>query len=263
MTEQSSVAPDYRVILLGASNVTLGLPRLVNSLRKSLPGKVELLIAAGHGRSYLGWSYVIHRGLPGIRNCQLWEALESRPAAQNTYALVTDLGCDLFYGAKPDSIIKSVESCINRLDQFGARTVFARPPLTALEKLTPRKYYLIKNLFFPGPTLPWETMWQYINEVDAGMENVVKTANIHSAAPPEGWYGIDPIHIRQSQRNVAWTELIRPWGIDPAPEVTSVGSFDSLSLWSQKAALRKLWWIPRQHQQPVKTWEDGSMLSLF
>ena len=87
-----------RVILLGASNVTLAFPLIVEGLRRSLPEPIELFAAHGHGRSYGLWSRVLMRRLPGIRECGLWESLATRSGEGRPLALVTDVGNDLLFG---------------------------------------------------------------------------------------------------------------------------------------------------------------------
>lgn len=263
MTEETLPA-DYRIILLGASNLTLSLPRIVTSLRAGLPGNVEILAAAGHGRSYMGWSHVIHRGLPGLQNCSLWETLEQRPSAKQTYVMFTDLGCDLFYGAMPQQIVDAVAVCTARFNQMNAKTIFVRPPLRPLNKISNWRYYLVKNFFFPGPTIPWATMQEYIKEVDEEVYKIATESDFATVIPKDDWYGFDPIHIKRKYRNAAWGEILAPWNLDPAPPVSSSSLGEALNIWTRKAAEGTLWRvIKRQRSQPVIQWEDGSTLSLF
>ncbi len=255
--------PDYRVILLGASNLTLGLPRLVHSLQSSLPGSVEILSAHGHGRSYLKWSYVIYRGLPAITHSELWSELNARPPAKKTFAIVTDLGCDLFYGSKPESIIDAVGICLNRLSQLGAKTVYVRPPLDRLYQITDWHYYVVKNVFFPGPTIRWPLMREYITEVDRGVLTIAEDLGCSMITPKIDWYGFDPIHIKRTQRNRAWQEIIQSWLPPDSIQMDSPGLGKSLHTWTRKASTRKVWWIPNTHPQPTHNWPDGSSLSVY
>lgn len=264
MTEDTLQPADYRIILLGASNLTLSLPRLITSLRAGLPGKVEILAAAGHGRSYLGWSHVIHRGLPGLQDCSLWETIKQRPPAKQTYAMFTDLGCDLFYGAMPQQIVDAVQVCMTRFQEMSAKTIYVRPPLGPLNKISNWRYYLVKNVFFPSPTIPWATMQRYIHEVEAGASQIATELDFETVIPKDDWYGFDPIHIKRSFRDIAWSEILSPWDLDPTPPVSSSSLREALNIWTRKAAEGTLWRvIKRQRSQPVIKWEDGSTLSLF
>lgn len=263
MSQLPPQGPDHRIVLLGASNLTLGLPRIVNALRSSLPGTIEVMAAHGHGRSYLKWSYVVHRGLPSIRDCDLWKDLKSRPTAAQTYALVTDLGCDLFYGSKPHPIVESATACLRSLADIDARIILARPPLERLNNLKTWEYYLAKNTFFPGPTIPWPTMKDYIHEVDAGVSQYAKELGADHISPPRNWYGIDPIHIRRTMRNQAWKEILSAWRFPHALGVKTPSLSLSLRTWSCKAAESRFVRIARTQPQPVCRWNDGSSLSVY
>src|SRR5262245_41279757 len=73
-TSATSVA-SRRVIILGASNVTMSFPLIVRAIQSSLPRPVDIFAAHGHGRSFCAWSYVLHRGLPSIMDCGIWRGL--------------------------------------------------------------------------------------------------------------------------------------------------------------------------------------------
>src|SRR6185295_11056994 len=54
-----------RLVVIGASNASMALPRVLRTLEPPL----ELLVAAGHGRSYGSWSRYFARELPPILEC--------------------------------------------------------------------------------------------------------------------------------------------------------------------------------------------------
>src|SRR4051794_31255557 len=61
-----------RVVLLGASNVTIGFGVLTRLVRAGFRGPIDLRAALGHGRSYGAWSSLLVRSLPAITQCGLW-----------------------------------------------------------------------------------------------------------------------------------------------------------------------------------------------
>jgi hypothetical protein len=258
--ETATPVPRRRVILLGASNVTLGFPLLVKSLRQSLAG-VDLYAAHGHGRSYCDWSYVLHRGLPSILDCGLWDALSSSPSAERSWALVTDVGNDLIYGIPPECLMKNMEQIFSRLQSLGAAITFVRLPLERARLLTDRNYRIIKQLLFPGPTVPWIQMQQWMMDVD---EQATALAISHGAAvvqPELGWYGIDPIHIRYSQRPAAWRTMLSTWPFEEEARV-SRPEFDLvLRAWSQAPAERSYWRRLQHRAQP--TWKIANEMTLW
>ena len=107
------VQPTRRVVLLGASNLTMGLGRVYRTLRTLWPEPLDLLVATGHGRSYGFTSYVFSRTLPGIAACGLWHDLAQRVPLP-TVALVTDIGNDIVYGSDVSAIAGWVEQCLAR-----------------------------------------------------------------------------------------------------------------------------------------------------
>ncbi|HEY4597786.1 MAG TPA: hypothetical protein VIJ02_15405, partial [Thermoanaerobaculia bacterium] len=108
-------APVLRTVLLGASNLRISLPLVLDRVRRRAGGPVEVLAACGHGRSWGAWSRFLYvRHLPGISRCGLWEELRSRPLLP-TLAVVTDVGNDLVYGAPVEEIAGWVEACLDRL----------------------------------------------------------------------------------------------------------------------------------------------------
>ena len=76
-----------RAVVLGASNVYRNLGTVVATAQATWGRPLELLIAAGHGRSYGLWNSVLGYSVPGIVHCGLWDAFAARrdvPIAENS-----------------------------------------------------------------------------------------------------------------------------------------------------------------------------------
>ncbi|MCA9041647.1 MAG: hypothetical protein KDA65_14940, partial [Planctomycetaceae bacterium] len=155
-----------QVVILGASNVAIGLSRLVFSLREVIPIETELklLIAGGHGRSYGKDSAVFVRRLPGILNCGLWEKLEKTQHVEpdnsscRLRALLTDIGNDLIYGVSVERLYNWVAECVRRLQVYNADIVMTGVPLESLAQLSSLRYSLTQKLFFPKNSSSHQTM---------------------------------------------------------------------------------------------------------
>ena len=96
-----------RLVLLGASNVSLGWQPLLRSVMRRFGGQVDVLTAHGLGRAYLSPSYFGIRRAPAILDSELRNELSSdgaRPSPEA--ALITDLGNDLVYGQRPENLLK-------------------------------------------------------------------------------------------------------------------------------------------------------------
>src|ERR1700722_16770785 len=160
-----------RVVLLGASNLAIGLPLIVRQLLAGLPRPLEIFAACGHGRSFCTWSRVLFRALPGIDRCVLWTDLDQAAEAREsrTLALVTDVGNDLIYGSSPPVIARRVESCLEALARHRAEVVVTRLPLASVERLSAVRYQATKAVFFPRSGGSWSEMRQNARELDESL----------------------------------------------------------------------------------------------
>jgi hypothetical protein len=246
-----------RAILLGASNLKAGFPRVVEALRRG--GPVEVLAACGHGRSYGAWSrFLWVRRLPGILDCGLWRSLEGRPSLA-TVALVTDVGNDLIYGEPAARIAGWVEACLDRLARQGATTVLTALPLSRIERLTPGQYRLARAVLFPGRDVPWPALLDRARALDDRLRRMAAERGALLVEPQAAWYGIDPIHVRGSRREEAWASLLAPWGL-PAP---GLEPGDRCRLPALGAEEVRLCGIALRRPQPARRLGDGTTVELY
>lgn len=260
--------PALRAILLGASNLTMALPLVVDGLRLRTGGPVQALAACGQGRSYGMWSrFLFVRGLPGIAGSGLWRELDGLPPLP-TVALVTDVGNDLLYGADAATVAFWVDDCLGRLAGQGAETVLTLLPLPALETLTPRRYLAARSILFPGRTVPWPRLLGEARKLDAHLRRIGREHGVHLVEPAASWYGIDPIHVRRSQRREAWDRVLSGWPL------TSTGLSRRESSAAGPLAGRcrppafgtahfRLFGADLRRPQPALRLDDGTTLSLF
>ena len=253
-----------RIILLGASNLTLAFPLLVETLRATC-GQIELFAAHGHGRSYGMTSRVLCRTLPGIRSCRLWEDLRTGPpSAETPLAVITDVGNDLLYGATVPQICGWVETCLKRLLELGTRPVVTGLPLDSVMRLGPTRYNLTKMFFFPGKGPDWSTMRNLAPELDRGLAELAARHGIPSVRPRAEWYGFDPIHIRRSHRPTAWREILTSIpGLDQSLQTVRPGLACCVRYWRIAPATRTILGRVREMTQPGLSLTDGSRISLY
>lgn len=200
-----------RVVLLGASNVALGLPAIVGAAWGVLGRPIDVFGALGHGRSYGASSSVLGRSLCGILQSGVWGALRAAPSAP-TYALVTDVGNDVGYGAAPELVASWVEECLVRLEALGARTVLTLLPMESLAALGSFRYRAFRALLFPSCRLRLEEALERSRELDWRLREAAGRCGVATAAPDARWYGLDPIHIQRRLRKEAWGRVFASWG---------------------------------------------------
>jgi hypothetical protein len=247
-------APTLRAVLLGASNLEISLPLVLDRVRRRAGGPVEALAACGHGRSWGDWSRFLYvRHLPGITRCGLWGELQGRPPLP-TLALVTDVGNDLVYEAPVEEIAGWVEACLDRLDPE-TEIVMTLLPLSRLERLSSAQVRLAAGLLFPGRPAPWPGLLDRARDLDERLRRMGGERGARLVEPAAAWYGLDPIHFRRRARREVWAHVL------PAPPGPAPGAGRRLPLLG--AAESRLFGATVRRPQPVVRLRDGSTVSLF
>jgi hypothetical protein len=188
-----------RVVLIGASNLSLGFPDVVDAARALWGGPLEVLAAHGLGRSYGIPTRVLGRELPGILACGLWralEALEPRPAV----ALVTDPGNDIAYQVPVERIAAWMRATVLRLERAGARIVLTRPPLASLETARGARFHVVRTLLFRARPITYDYVRESAIELDRRLCELASERGLELVTPEASVYGWDRIHLRSSAR---------------------------------------------------------------
>jgi hypothetical protein len=255
--------PARRVVLLGASNLTRGIGTVVETCCRLWGRPLDILAAHGHGRSYGLRKAILFRELPGIIESGLWEALERRPPAP-TAALLTDIGNDLLYEVPVPEIVSWVEWCLDRIQKTQARVVMTRLPLANLESLTPRRFFLLRNLLFPGCPLSLATVTERAHDLDRRLVALAGQRGLSLVGHRVEWYGLDPIHIKVRHWSRAYGEIMSPWleeGLSPGLAQGSLWRWIYLRL----LAPDRRWLLGREQRQvqPAGILADGTAVSFY
>lgn len=254
--------PLRRVVLLGASNAIRGLSTIVETAQLVLGGPIDLLGAVGFGRSYGMTSRVLGRSLPGIVDCELWSDLSRRPPAE-TYALLTDIGNDIVYGADVEQIACWVEQCLERLVPICQRVVVTELPLESLSTLGQFRFGFFRTLLFPRSRLSFKDALSVAQMLNSHVVELAKRFEVRVVAPRVQWYGLDPIHIRMRHWSGAWSEILCDWRENFRPSRARGSFMRWLRLQRQRPRSRHLFGIHQQRDQPAFAMRDGSTSSLY
>jgi hypothetical protein len=258
----TSDAPVRRVVLLGASNLTRGISTAIETAWLSWGQPLEILVAAGLGRSYGMTSSVLGRELPGIVQCGLWSALRSSPRALTT-ALVTDIGNDVVYGVSVDQIVAWINTCLDRLERVGTDVVLTGLPIGSLAALTGPRYLVLRSIFFPFSRLPLDRAIDLARELDGRVRRVAEERKMPMVRPLATWYGVDPIHIKMRHWASAWSTMLCPQH-DPAPHDMAHGSLMRwMYLMSLRPERRRFLCFERTRRQPAGRMRDGTTVAFY
>jgi len=208
--EQSTFGEEQTIVLLGASNVSLGWRALAQSVLAQRTSPVHILTAHGMGRSYITTSRFGWRTVPGILESQLWHTLEDGSVRPPSAALITDVGNDLVYGRSTEHIVQAVEEVISRLRRSSpdCSVVVTRPPLASVESLSTVRYQFFRTAIFPFCKLSLKEAVEGTQELDSRIRAM---SNIVVVGTQRDWFGLDPIHVRRSCRQAAFQAFVAPW----------------------------------------------------
>jgi len=268
------------VVLLGASNLTLGLDCVIETARQIHGGPADFLVACGHGRSYGHRTVVFGRELPGIAECRLWPALrryrrrrfEVFGEAPPVHALVTDIGNDIMYGTPPETIIEWVRTCLARLRALGGRVVLTSLPMPSIRRLTPTHYEWMRRIFFPDRRRTFDQAVADAHHVQALLESIAREDDEIALVEHDArWYGVDPIHIRSSWRSRAWRRILlgrRRWrervrGRLRRPRLAEPDPARALYLAMLPPRRRTLLGWRHVARQPAGRLADGSTIAVY
>ena len=253
------------IVAIGASNLSRGLPRLVAAAR-ARGGPADVLVAAGHGRSYGANSRVAWRRLPSILKSGLWQALqriEPAASARPVCAVVTDIGNDLLYGFSVDQTAGWVRECVARLADRGARVAVTALPLASVARAGPLRYRLLKTVYVPGCPLSLEQLRSAAGRLDEAVREIAAEHDATLIEQPGDWYGFDSIHVRRGRLDELWNAVADAWGLSEPPRPPRAGLVEWSRIGRRAAEVRSLAGVMRFTPQPVVHWPDGGTLSLY
>lgn len=251
-----------RIILLGASNLTLSLRLVIHLMQQRLGGPSEILVAAGHGRAYGMSSQVLLRGLPGIVACGLWAQLATVGPRLPAYALLTDIGNDILYGSAPEQILRSLAECIAQLRNQSVQIVVTNLPMASIEGLSEWRYTFFRNIFYPSCRLPRNETVSRARAVHAGLIDMASRLHFKLYEQTPAWFGPDGIHVSYWQRKAFYRDVLQQFS-HPGDRPESIeGKQEFLPTWRRRPefAYKTVLGHAIYCQQPSGQLTDGSSI---
>lgn len=255
--------PQQRVVLLGASNLTIMFPTIVETLRATYAHPIELHVAKGFGRSYGLHSKFFGKKFPGILSSGLWPAL-NRARPLPTVAIIADVGNDLAYEAPVEKIVEWVERALDRLATHDARVVLNNVPIESLRRVGRVRYQTFREVLFPSCKLSRTEMLERAETLSERLAEVAATRKIAAFSGESAWYGLDPIHPRLNSAGEIWRRMLG--AISGAGEATTLARPSAATALKYRR-LRPLecayFGLPRRAEQPALRSADGTSISIY
>ena len=248
--------PQQQILLLGASNLVLGWPALIRSLRQLTAAPLNLNVAIGMGRSYIKTSAVWFRQLPSINASGLWDHLPC-DMAQAPRVLITDIGNDLVYLCEPNEIAASLRQSIERILAWrsDAKIVMTGLPLDSVAGVGRVRYLVARTILFPGCLLPHSTILSHSLALEKLVQELAAEYQITFVQPESHWYGVDPIHVLPKYRETAFLKYFAPFDLAMAASVDDKGAVKK-NVPLPTAAERTVFWRNKTVDQPVYRTSD-------
>jgi hypothetical protein len=96
------------------------------------------------------------------------------------------------------------------------------------------------------------------------VEHAARERGFSIVAHRRAWYGVDPIHIRWTQRRRAWDEILSPWS---SPEIVGAPSRRWLvrtwHLRSKRPEFQRFFGIEQRGSQPSARLAGGTSVAIY
>lgn len=253
-----------RIVLLGASNLTLSLRLVIQQIQSRCGGPSEVLVAAGHGRSYGQSSRVLIRELPGIIASGLWSQLESGEA-RPTYAFLTDIGNDVLYGYTPAQILQWIAWCVDRLQKHSAHIVMTNLPIVSIESLSQWRYQLFRNLFYPSCQLSREEAVERARIIHKGLIKLAARKHYVLCEQNPEWMSADGIHYAFWKQRAVYQHICEHFGETRDQLGFTEGKQSFAQRWLQhpQFAYKRMLGMEKRSSQPSGLLTDQTVVSLY
>jgi hypothetical protein len=258
-----TVAPTERVVLLGASNLSIMFPTIVETARAMYAQPLEMFVAKGFGRSYGQQSKFFGKKFPGILQSGLWDAM-SRAQPLPTVAIIADIGNDLAYGAPVDTIVEWIEAVLDRLAKYDATIVLNDLPLESIKRVGTVRYRVLRELLFPSCRLSHGEMLSRAEQLSERLQELSKDRKMPIFAGRGGSYGFDPIHPRRAAAGEIWSQMFGALSAPAAPSpLVRARASEALRMYGLRPQTYSIYGWSRRAEQPCVRLTDGTTIAIY
>lgn len=256
--------PINRLILLGASNLTLSIYQVIRLIQARCGGPSDVLVAAGHGRSYGKYSRVLVRGLPGITASGLWQRLKELEPLP-TYVFITDVGNDIPYGHTPDELLQWIGFCVDQLQVQQSKIVMTNIPIESVTAMSEFRFKIIRAVLFPFCQISREQVIERAKTVHKQLAVMAEMKGFTLCEQDSNWFGPDNIHILYWKRLNAYKYIFDHFPSSKCDEPFSSRIGWGFSAWTRRPEfhMKNLLGHQIHRKQPSGQLNDGTIVSMY
>ncbi|MFN7976288.1 MAG: hypothetical protein U0166_28805 [Acidobacteriota bacterium] len=196
------------LVVLGASNLHLGLVPFSQALDRALGSEGLMLVAApGAGRSYGKPAGALGVVYPGHLEAGIVTYVkEAARRGGARLALLMDIGNDVGYGEEPSDILAWVGALRDQLLDLDFAVLIQRLPVESVGKLPRAAFELMRRVYFPRTKLSRAELERRARAVDDGLCTLAshRCEILPSLAP---YTGPDGIHAAPWNLPAFWDAL--------------------------------------------------------
>jgi hypothetical protein len=207
LSQIETFAASRRVVLLGASNLSLSFSKVVELARATCGAPAEFFVAMGFGRSYGQESKFFGKKISGILQSGIWDALDRAPP-RATVAIVADVGNDIAYETPIATIVAWVREALDRLAKYNAQVAINNVPIESLRTVGALRYRVLRTLLFPRCRLSRSELIDRAEALSEALTKLAQEREIPAFSGENAWYGLDPIHPRRARAGDVWQRMM-------------------------------------------------------
>ncbi len=199
---------DFLFILLGASNLARGYSALTRKISHNIL-QVEFVNAMGPGRGYCARGGFFNFTYSPIGECRVMESAKAYAERGSRMAvLLTDIGNDIMYGVPDPSLIKCLDSLIEKPLQWNAEVFVTSIHVDVSKDMGKASFKLLKAIFYPKSPVTFEQADAAVKKVNHYLvEKSRQSERVHLVSGLGAFCGVDKIHYSLQKSHLAWSRV--------------------------------------------------------
>ena len=216
-------------VLLGASNLARGYTALTRHLSENVSAG-EFLNALGPGRGYCARGGMFNFTYSPIGECRIMDS--AKIYAERGFritVLLTDIGNDIMYGVPESSLIKCLDTLIEKSLKMNAEVFMTSIHVDVSNNLSKTSFKLLKSIFYPNSAVTFDQADSAVKRLNKYIEEILaKNDRVHLLSGLRTFCGMDKIHYSLYKSHLVWSSIANAMLLNIG--VISAGKVGSVSM---------------------------------